>query len=356
MSQTTNIDGSAFVWMACFSLPYVCFFLFKWKYTIVDFLKPRRLHRNLGEGIGLVIYPILIDFFSSRGHSNISVSLIISYLLFIAVIIYISYSIEKRTEKEFESKQNEIDELSNGLAKIKDENTILLKFNKLERYVEEAIKLKSERFLESYKEFKASGKEILGNDIFSTITRPDLQLNELYGIIQRFFEDIFCDDDEELEYSVMEPSGEQLQFTAFSKRPRSLEAPEYIAGTAYTKGSGYTSSTAWEIGDIVVIEDIKKELEKPRKDRKYQTTDQHDARTENGCIISFPIFDKELKDNFPDGLICVINIISKKPLIFLEEKKGYYIKLLESLSYRIILENRLALLKSLLPKKEASRA
>ena len=145
-------------------------------------------------------------------------------------------------------------------------------------------------------------------------------------------------------------NGEQLQFTAYSKRPRSLDSSEYITGIAYTKGSGYTSSTAWEIGDIVVIEDIKKELEKPRQDRKYQTTDQHDPPTENGCIISFPIFDKELKDNFPDGLICVINIISKKPFIFLEKKKDYYNKLLESLSYRILLENRLALLKSLLPK------
>jgi len=245
MNDSTFVDGYAFFWIALLCLPYAPITVKKWRYNIVSYFTVKKLHKNLIEGFGLVLFPILIDIFSTDGHNNISVGLIVSFFIFIALTIYLNFSVEKKIEDVVGEKQGALDKLNLKYSKLKNGHDILLKFNKLERYVEEIIKVKSGRFLDSYKKFKKSEQEIKGTEIFNTITRPDLQLKELYGIIKRFFEDIFCHDDEELEYSIMEPKGEQLQFIVYSKRPRSLDSSEYKSGNAFKKGSGYTASAAW---------------------------------------------------------------------------------------------------------------
>lgn len=336
-------------WVVLFCAPYIAVIFFRRQ--TVDFFATRKFHRLMISGIAVALYPLVIGILTaSNNFSDYVIALIISYVAFIGTSSYIDFSVENKIEELLADKESKIKDLTVKLGKLGNDKELLLKFNKFEKYIEEVIGKKAERFLASYQKFKKGGTEFTGHDIFNTITRPDIQLKELYAITKRIFEDLFCATDETLQYSIMELHGQQLQFTAHSTRPRSLDSEEYKSGKAFTKGSGYTASNAWESGDMIIIEDMAAELKKPRPKRLYQTNGAHDSAVEEGSLISYPIFDKDSQEDFEDGLICVLNITAKKSKTFVENEREYYKIILDKISHRIILEKRLELLKSLLKK------
>ena len=338
------------VWQSLlFSLPYLLLFIPNVRWRIIDFLRPRSFPQSLVQPIGAAVYTVLLSFLIHTDNLAIAAPLAISYIAFLTSSLYLSYRTSVNTNQVIEQQREKIQSLEK-------QNSVLKNLNTFEKHIEQLIGKKADRFLREYGLLKQGAPAaITGKTVFQRITQPKVQLQELYLIVANVFQLFFCEPGDGIEYSIMEPKEGRLIFTAWSTRPSSLDWAEYVTGRAFQKGSGFAASSAWAFGKLIIIEDIAAELRKPREGRNYQLTSQRDPSAEGGSLISFPVFDNESKDSFPDGLICVINISSRRQMSFTERDRPFYQYLLDGVACRIILEQRLALLKDLV-EQEASDA
>lgn len=322
-------------------IPYGILLIPAVRKRVIEYFQKHSFVKGLLITLGAALYPIAIEFSNNQKIQTIHpYALIVSYIIFLLSMVWLEHRVnENLTEK--------INTLKEHLERAASENIILTKLNRFERYVEQLVTEKAKRFLEALNSFKHK-QPLSSADVFQTITQPEKQLKELYAVLRFTFQHTFCSNDL-IEYSVLTLIDNKLQFNVWSSNnpPKTKGSSEYIKNGGLSEGSGFAAVRAWKTESIVIIEDINADIAKASPDRLYKVTEKHDHTQEKGSLIALPIFDKELKESGGDGLICVISLTSDRPGSFLNADRPLYQQLLKAFECRIILENRLRLLKGL---------
>ncbi len=212
-----------------------------------------------------------------------------------------------------ETLENTIEDLKRG------QEELVHLFN----FVRMVVGAKSRRFFEALQNLP---NEPNPGETFFQITRPDLQIKQLIESIHGFYRINANPTEERIRVSLMRPDGGALIFTQWfpdGDTPRSLR--ERFDGTTL-------AGLAFLTRQIVISENLE-------TDDRYR---HFDARRDQGSMFSYPLIDAQLGE-----VIYVANVTSTKIGRFTDtakqrEKIG---STMEIFAERIILENRLALIK-----------
>ena len=196
------------------------------------------------------------------------------------------------------------------------------------------VKSKKSRFGEYTITFLKNYSTSSNCDIFQEITKPKKQFERLIVGLYQIFKSICNSDVKIVIFEYKKVSRRTLLFY-FIRWPEDhpLSKPEELL----QENSCVISSI--KRGDLIVIEDIEKELRKPKNRRNFVLTS---SGRNQGSILCFPIKDTYLRQI---NTVLVISIYSENPYSFQNSKKEGYKEILQRFADRILIEYYLYLIR-----------
>jgi len=190
-------------------------------------------------------------------------------------------------------------------------------------FVRIVVGAKSKRFFDVSRNLTPESNP---GETFFRITRPDLQIKQLIESIHGFYRVNADPTEERIRVSLMRPDGGQLVFTQWfpdGDTPSSLM--ERFDGTTL-------AGLAFLTKQIVISESVEADV-------RYR---HFGARRDQGSMFSYPLIDAQLGE-----VIYVANVTSTKIGRFADtpKQRAKIESTMEIFAERIILENRLALIK-----------
>lgn len=281
--------------------------------------------------IAVVDWSKLSNFSFALGEQSL-IGIMFIYLIFAAIAYCNIFDLDYKINQNLEDRISELKQKNKEYLGDRDDyKKELSLWIRVINHINRIVARKSHRLLEAI--IKKEKKPL--KDIFS----PDLQMQENISQLRHFFEGGEIDPIQNFRVTLMAPRQEDgLEYlkimhwdNAERIEPRTRLNAEYAK--RFQKGktvAGY----AWAQGDLVIIENCKKELQKGRSSIfEIIHSDHHDI----GSMFSYPIFDRELHE--PD-LLAVLNVDTNISNFFKKEDNKKIKSILEHFRDRLIFEVR----------------
>ena len=198
--------------------------------------------------------------------------------------------------------------------------------------IDSVVDSKNHRFLDATKRSIREGWD--GNKTFSEITKPEQQIALLVYAVQGVFEFIY-NREVEIKVGLMEINNNTpKEWFAFA--PKDLPPK---TGPRDLSAKSSAIMRALESGSLVVIDDIKKELQKKNKENRRCIKGK--GEDNNGSLIAIPIYCPNTRE-----AIYVLSIKANRENTFVQDEGERYKWILQTMFFkRIVLEHHLMLMK-----------
>ncbi len=240
-----------------------------------------------------------------------------------AVLAVIYINLDKGYVKELQKAATEADQEKQRLGLALREQVRIFS------HIKDIVHHKSSRFVQVCKKIKA-GEVLSRAEIFSTITQPDLQIAYIIEQISRFF--THGREGRSVNVVLFAPdyAARHFGYPFYYPTDQRPSIPEGQFGL----DSGVPGA-ALRRNDIVVVADVKEDL---AKDAPTYFVTNNSSVPRNGSVLCMPLRDSE-RDEVP----YVLSIFINEPGVF--EDKDYLREVIEPFAQRILLEDRLRLLR-----------
>jgi hypothetical protein len=195
------------------------------------------------------------------------------------------------------------------------------------------VKSKKSRFGQFIVNFLNNNPNGSRKDIFREITKPKKQFERLISGLYQIFKSICNDDVRIVIFIYQNQDNPSLSYFISWPEENPLSDPKELL----TDNSCVISCIKRK--ELVIVEDIDKELKKPQNKRRFVITS---SKRNKGSILCFPIDDSFLRQI---NTILVISIYCRRPFSFYNSKRDGYKEILRRFADRILIEYYLWLIR-----------
>lgn len=200
---------------------------------------------------------------------------------------------------------------------------------------------KAHRFGELAKDISSGRRKLNRALIFSEITQPAQQIQELTRAVLVFFSSLEPDKSIKFRVSLVEVrNGAPDSFVAFFPKDMGPRSP-----IAQLRDADSAVSTALARKKLHIVEDIRKEGTKSKGKRSFKVTDES-REDEEGSMFSYPVWHPGLRE-----YVYVISVCANQKGYFSARKAELYEFAMHCIADRICLEHSLKILRGDIEKE-----